>query len=70
MISSQLDVANINEWAQELETLHGCIAPHFAHAETRRRALAYLRGLLSPLERKNSWQLAEEAGENTPNGMQ
>src|SRR5262249_49756731 len=34
------------------------------------RALVYLRGLLSAAERKNGWQLAEEAGERTPDGMQ
>jgi transcriptional regulator with XRE-family HTH domain len=39
-------------------------------AEPRRRALAYLKGLLSHTERKNGWQLAEEAGERTPDGMQ
>ena len=38
--------------------------------EPRRRALAYLRGLLSQVERKNSWWLAEQAGEVTPDGMQ
>src|SRR6266581_3373344 len=27
-------------------------------------------GLLSSVERKNGWQLAEEAGEATPDGMQ
>ncbi len=31
---------------------------------------AYLRGLLSPVERKNGWQLAEAAGDATPDGMQ
>jgi hypothetical protein len=45
-------------------------APRFRRAEPRRRALAYLRGLLSSVERKNGWQLAEEAGEATPDGMQ
>jgi SRSO17 transposase len=30
----------------------------------------YLRVLLSPVERKNGWQVAEEAGEATPYGMQ
>jgi SRSO17 transposase len=30
----------------------------------------YLRGLLSPVERKNGWQLAEDAGESTPYAMQ
>src|SRR5260221_9842350 len=36
----------------------------------RRRALAYLKGLLSQAERKNGWQLAEESGDVTPDGMQ
>lgn len=31
---------------------------------------AYLRGLLAPLERKNGWTLAEQAGEASPDGMQ
>lgn len=42
----------------------------FARSETRQRAQSYLQGLLSPLERKNGWQLAEEAGESTPYAMQ
>ena len=29
-----------------------------------------LRGLLAGVERKNGWQLAEHAGEHTPDGMQ
>jgi SRSO17 transposase len=32
--------------------------------------LAYVRGLLAPLEKKNSWTLAEQAGEAIPDGMQ
>ncbi len=28
--------------------------------------MEYIRALLSPVERKNSWQLAEIAGHNTP----
>jgi hypothetical protein len=35
-----------------------------------RRVLAYLRGLLGNVGRKNGWQLAEHAGERTPDGMQ
>jgi SRSO17 transposase len=62
--------AAVDEWAGELEALHAQIAPRFERAEPRRRALAYLKGLLSHAERKNGWQLAEEAGEHTPDGMQ
>lgn len=66
----QPSVAEVGEWASELEALHARIAPRFERAEPRRRALAYLQGLLSHTERKNGWQLAEEAGERTPDGMQ
>src|SRR5215216_7276209 len=51
----------------------GPARPHrarFARAEPRRRVLAYLRGLLGNVGRKNGWQLAEHAGERTPDGMQ
>src|SRR6266516_2686909 len=46
------------------------LAPYFARVEPRQRALAYVRGLLSPAERKNSWQLAEVSGAATPYGFQ
>ncbi len=32
--------------------------------------MAYVRGLLSGEERKNSWTLSERAGDATPDGMQ
>jgi SRSO17 transposase len=60
----------IEGWVHELDALHARIAPRFERAEPRRRSLAYLKGLLSHAERKNGWQLAEEAGEGTPDGMQ
>ncbi len=46
------------------------IAGRFVRVEPRRRAAAYLRALLSRVERKNGWQLAEQVGDATPNGMQ
>lgn len=61
---------DVCSWAQELTDLHKRLAPHFARAEPRRRALLYLQGLLSETERKNSWHLAEHAREKTPYGMQ
>ena len=33
-------------------------------------SLEYLKGLISPAERKNGWQLAEQAGDATPDGVQ
>ena len=58
------------KWAEGIERVHECIAGRFRRPEPRRRALDYLRGLLSPVERKNGWQLAEQAGDATPDGVQ
>jgi SRSO17 transposase len=61
---------HIVQWVQALWKLHARIAPRFARPEPRRRALAYLQGVMSEIERKNGWQLAEHAREATPYGMQ
>ena len=57
-------------WTSLFKSLCERIGPCFARSETRERVQAYLRGLLSPVERKNGWQLAEEAGFSTPYAMQ
>ncbi len=46
------------------------LSPLFSREETRITALAYIQGLLSPVERKNSWQLAEVSGYSDPYGLQ
>src|SRR3954451_14211136 len=63
-------VAEVQDWAAGLEEVHARIAGVFARAEPRARVLAYLRGLLGQLERKNGGTLAEAAGEVSPDGMQ
>lgn len=60
----------VEDWLEELQALHERIAGHFRRSEPRARSLAYLKGLLSGVERRNGWQLAEQAGEATPDGMQ
>jgi SRSO17 transposase len=60
----------IHDWAAELEALWERLAPRFGRVEVRRRASGFLHGLLSGAERKNGWQLAEQAGDTTPDGMQ
>lgn len=62
--------ADVCHWVQTLSHLHARIAPRFARPEPRRRALAYLQGILSETSRKNGWQLAEHAREARPDGMQ
>ena len=46
------------------------LAPYFVRSQSRHRAQAYLQGLLSEAERKNSWQVAEVSGYATPYGFQ
>jgi SRSO17 transposase len=42
----------------------------FGQVEPRRRARAFVLGLLAELPRKNCWTIAEHAGDATPDGMQ
>lgn len=63
-------VNDVVHWALELRHLYARIAPFFARSEPRHRCLLYLQGLLSDVARKNGWQLAEQAGEARPDGMQ
>jgi hypothetical protein len=57
-------------WMSGFDELMGRIAPRFARVEPRRRAGAFLLGLLSGLPRVNCWTIAEHAGEASPDGMQ
>ncbi|HEV2121462.1 MAG TPA: IS701 family transposase [Chloroflexota bacterium] len=65
-----LDAAEIRGWAVGLTALHQRLAHQFVRAEPRYLAYDYLRALLSPLERKNGWQIAEHIGATTPDGVQ
>ena len=60
----------IAAWADEFAGVVERIGPRFARSEARAHAAAYLRGLLGRVERKNSWHLAEAAGDASPFGLQ
>jgi SRSO17 transposase len=64
------ELEEVEVWAKELNIVGTRIGARFERAEPRQRALAYLQGLMSDIPRKNGWQLAEYAGEKTPDGMQ
>src|SRR5215475_7766690 len=64
------DVSVVPGGAAYLNDIERRLAPYFERTEPRQRAIAYLRGLLSPAERKNSWQLAEVSGDATPYAFQ
>ena len=62
--------SRLRKWERELEALHTRIGSLFQRSEPCERSLAYLKGLLGSVERKNGWQLAEWMGEATPDGVQ
>ena len=70
MSASPAVSASATHWAAGLDEIARRIGGRFPRSEPRQRAVAYLQGLLSPVERKNGWQLAEQAGDESPYGMQ
>jgi len=57
-------------WSERFNEMFAQVAGEFETAGSRKRARAYLLGLLSHSERKNGWTLAEFAGDRSPDGMQ
>jgi SRSO17 transposase len=57
-------------WWSLFDQVTGRIAGRFARVEPRRTARSFLLGLLSGIERKNCWNLAEHAGLADPQPMQ
>src|SRR5258707_4861612 len=57
-------------WSESFNEMFAQVAGVFRNAAVRRHGRACLLGLLSHAERKNSWSLAEFAGDVSPDGMQ
>jgi len=70
LTDTEVAVEQAQQWADELQEVKELIGDRFSRSEARERALTYLRGLMSPAERKNGWQLAEQAGDETPYATQ
>lgn len=63
-------LSDVIHWRESLLQWHQRLAPHFARPEPFHRVLRFVQGILSETPRKNGWQLAEQAREATPYGMQ
>jgi SRSO17 transposase len=57
-------------WQASLDEVLSRVAGRFGRVEPRRRARAFVLGLLAELPRKNCWTIAEHAGDPSPDGMQ
>ena len=70
LVEREAALREVLDWEAGLQALHALYRASFQPQESRQRVLAYLQGLLGSVERKNGWQLAEYAGDATPDGVQ
>jgi SRSO17 transposase len=57
-------------WLAEFDIGFAAIAGRFGRVEPRRQARAFLLGVLSDVDTRSCWQLAEQAGDTSPHAMQ
>jgi SRSO17 transposase len=70
LVAAAEDSVDANVWLEQFDCAFARIAGRFSRVEPRRRARAFLLGLLSDVDSRSCWQLAERAGDATPHGMQ
>jgi SRSO17 transposase len=63
-------IEQVRRWGGEVSGVTEQIGARFYRREQRDHAGRYLRGLISRVERKNGWQLAEQLGDATPVNLQ
>ena len=59
-----------DRWRTEFSAVLDRIAPRFTRYEPLRHAGELIAGMVSGLDRKNCWTIAEHRGEATPDGLQ
>src|SRR3954470_18809693 len=65
-----MQLEELNEWGEEFAAFHERFADLFEREEPREQVQKYVRSLLTSVERKNGWQLAEVSGDKTPDATQ
>ena len=61
---------DVDGWREQFDTAFARVAGRFGRVEPRRQAQSFLLGLLSDVDTRSCWQLAEHAGDRSPHGMQ
>ncbi len=49
----------LSQWSNTLKSFQQRLGSHFARSEARQAAFHYIQALLSPVERKNGWNLPQ-----------
>jgi SRSO17 transposase len=65
-----MELEDLAPWAEAFAAFCARFNDLFVRSESRQQLHKYLRGLVAPLERKTSWQLAELVQDTTPDRMQ
>jgi SRSO17 transposase len=60
----------VRVWSDWFEEFFASLAGVFGRVDRRRLAMACLKALIAPVERKNGWQIAEYAGHASPDRVQ
>ena len=61
---------DVERWQEYFDTAFARIAGRFGRVEPRLQARSFLLGLLSDVDTRLCWQLAEQVGDGSPHGMQ
>ena len=61
---------DVDVWREQFDTAFARIAGRFGRVEPRWQARSFLLGLLSDVDTRSCWQLAEQAGDVSPHAMQ
>jgi SRSO17 transposase len=69
-VSATGDSVDAEGWLEEFDSASARIAGRFGRVEPRRRAKLFMLGLLSDVDTRSCWQLAEQVGDRTPHRMQ
>lgn len=61
---------DLDNWTYSFEAFHSRFSSLIGRIEVQEQGAIYLQVLLSQVERKNGWQLAEAVGDKSPVGTQ
>ena len=61
---------DVDGWREHFEVAFASIAGRFRRVEPRRQARSFLLGLLSDVDTRSCWQVAEQAGDASAHAMQ
>jgi SRSO17 transposase len=70
LVAAAGDSVDADAWLAEFDCAFARIAGRFGRVEPRRQARGFLLGLLSDVDSRSCWQVAEQAGDASPHAMQ